>query len=263
MPGAAAALGFATRLDEIGFPEFTAKLVSDVFDALIAANIRQQQAFVELLEATSKTLTTFINDTKDDIGPEEILQFLAAAAPPADQHPGAEPTVIAEGENLSAEAATTLNEALEVADADIEDDNQVATSGVLTPERVDVIKEAVAKRIAASKYVLLSEMVRQGMLRLVVEDGTIETRLNFRAYGSDYFARHASSMTRNEFGFRAQAATGGLLSLWAKASASTSYNHVRVSTTTTTNTSNSTVDVQIYGGVRINFRTDYLPLNQE
>ncbi len=30
----------AARLNEIGFPEFTAKLITDTFDALVAANLR-------------------------------------------------------------------------------------------------------------------------------------------------------------------------------------------------------------------------------
>ncbi len=39
--GTSAAVTEAARLDEIGFPEFTCKLVTDVFDALVSANIRQ------------------------------------------------------------------------------------------------------------------------------------------------------------------------------------------------------------------------------
>ena len=86
--GTSAAVTEATRLSEIGFPEFTTKLVTDVFDALIAANIRQTQAYVELLREISKSLKEFINDTKDDIGPQELLQFLAAVLPPENLNSG-------------------------------------------------------------------------------------------------------------------------------------------------------------------------------
>ena len=43
---------------------------------------------------------------------------------------------------------------------------------------------------------------------------------------------------------------------------STAFSTMRVSTTNTASNSNSGVDVQIMGGVTINFRTDYLPLDQ-
>lgn len=261
--GVDAAIQTAARLEEIGFPEFTTKLVSDVFDSLIAANIRQQEAYVELLQATSKSLSQFINDTKDDIGPEELLQFLSAVVPPDDADENSAPTKVAAGNSLSAPERDALNTALEVApDASVASDNKVAETGNLTQAKVDTIMEAVAIRLAANKYTLLQEMVKQGLLRLVIDDGTIETGLNFRTYGSDYFSRHAKDAKRDTFAFRARAKTGGLLSAWVKAQASTSYTSVSVSTVDTRERSTTSTSVTITGGVRINFHTDYLPLDQ-
>ena len=59
MAGSKEAVELATHLPEIGFPEFTTKLVSDVFDSLIASNLRQTEAYVELLKQTGKTLKDF------------------------------------------------------------------------------------------------------------------------------------------------------------------------------------------------------------
>lgn len=258
--GGNAAIGYAKQLDEIGFPEFTTKLVSDVFDSLIASNIRQQQAFIELLQATSKSLKDFVNDTKDDIGPAEIMQMLSAVLPPANPTPDSPPSKVAVGTTLTAAEATTLNTALEVKDAGVDADNKVAAQGSITQAKYDALLEAVAVRIAANKYTLLTEMVKQGMLRLVVDDGTIETRLNFKAYGSDYFGSHSSRMSRSDFSFRANAQSGGLVSAWVKASASTAYNSMTVSTASASRSSRSGLEVDIFGGVKINFHTDYLPL---
>lgn len=257
---ASTAISNATRLDEIGFTEFTTKLVSDVFDSLIAANIRQQQAYIELLTETSKSLSAYINDTKDDIGPGEIMQLLSAALPPDNPTADSPPSKVAPTGTLTAADATALNDALEVTGGGVDNDNKVASAGAMTQAKYDAILEAVAVRLAANKYTLLQEMVRQGMLRLVVNDGTIETRLSFNTYGSDYYARNASSTSRNQFSFRASAASGGLVSAWVKASASTSYNSLRVSTESSTSSSSTTTSVNITGGVRINFKTDYLPL---
>lgn len=263
MPGGSDAIAYASRLSEIGFVEFTTKLVSDTFDALIAADIRQQQAFIELMQATSKSLTDYVNDTHDDIGPAEIMQMLSAIAPPADPSVDSGPTRIVKGTSLTATEAGEINKALEVKEAGVEKDNKVADSGALTDAKVDAIKRAVAIRIAANKYDLLKEMVKLGMLRLVVNDGTIETALNFHSYGSDYFSRNASSMSRSQFDFRARAATGGMLAAWVNASASTAYTSVRVSTSSSHQSSTSGADVRITGGVRINFKTDYQPLSND
>jgi len=258
--GTSTAVTEATRLSEIGFPEFTTKLVTDVFDALIAANIRQTQAYVELLREVSKSLKDFINDTKDDIGPEELLTFLAAVLPPENTESG-DATKVKVGSTLAADDVTKLNAALATPEsAEITDNNQVATAGALDQAKVDAILDAVAKRLAANKYDLLKEMVKLGMLRLVVDNGLIETRLIFRTYGSTFYQKHDTTYHRDTFSFRAKAGTGSLVSLWAKASASTAYTSVNVSTSDKVDQDRSGSSVQIFGLVRINFRTDYLPL---
>lgn len=262
MAGTSEAVNQAARLSEIGFPEFTTKLITDVFDSLVATNLRQTEAYIELLQQTGKSLTTFINDTKDDIGGELLLQFLAQALPPRDDKKEEDGTHVKEGNSLTNEEASTLNNALEVKDAGISSDNKVASAGALNETKVNAILEAVANRISADKYSLLKEMVKQGILRLVVEDGEIETRLTFNTYGSSFYQNKTSDYQRKNFAFRAKAKTGGLLSAWVKASASTSYNSVKVSTANKTDQDRSGSRVQIFGRVQVNFKTDYLPLDQ-
>jgi hypothetical protein len=252
--GTSAAVTEAARLDEIGFPEFTTKLITDVFDALVSANIRQTESYVELLSAVGKSLTAYINDTKDDIDGAQIMQFLAAVLPPADPE-GDSASKVEVGTSLTAADAGTLNKALQLPD---QAEPTVATAGEITASSL----EAITERIAASKYNLLQEMVRQGILRLVVEDGQIETRLTFTTYGSTFAANRSSDYSRKDFNFRAKARTGFALSKWVSAAASTSYNSVRVRTTTSEDRDTSGSQVQIYGGVKIRFKTDYLPLNQ-
>ena len=256
--GTGAAVDQAARLDEIGFPEFTTKLITDVFDALVASNLSQMEAFTELLGAVGKELTEYINDTKDDIDGAQILQFLAAIAPPDDDDDeGASKVEV--GNTLSSGEATEINEALAVPG---EDPPDVATTSEIDDDAFDAILEAAARRIAANKYDLLSEMVRQGLLRLVVETGTIETRLTFTTYGSTFSTNNSRNYSRRATNFRAKASTGSLLSKWVKASGSASRSSVRVRTTTQQDRDTSGSRVQIYGGVTINFKTDYLPLNE-
>ncbi len=257
--GTSAAVDQAARLDEIGFPEFTTKLITDVFDALVASNLSQMEAFTELLGAVGKELTEYINDTKDDIDGAQILQFLAAIAPPDDDDADDEASKIQVGNTLTSGEASEINDALAVPG---EDPPDAAPSGEIDQGAFDAILEAAARRIAANKYDLLGEMVRQGLLRLVVETGTIETRLTFTTYGSTFSARNSRDYSRRATNFRAKASTGSLLSKWVKASGSASRSSVRVRTTTQQDRDTSGSRVQIYGGVTINFKTDYLPLNE-
>ena len=204
--GTSAAVTEAARLDEIGFPEFTCKLVTDVFDALVSANIRQTQAYVELLQAVAQSLKDYINNTKDDIGGEEILQFLAKVLPPENPGTSQDTTKVKAGTTLAAPDVTALNSALAVPAAAAQPgNNEVATAGPLDAAKVTAICDAVAVRLAANKYDLLKEMVKQGILRIVVESGTIETRLTFTTYGSSFYQKEAASYHRDSFSFRASA----------------------------------------------------------
>ena len=258
--GTQAAVTEATRLGEIGFPEFTAKLITDTFDAIVAANLRQTEAYIELVSKVTKSLGVYINETKDDIGGELILQFLAKTVPNKD------PTVES-GTNLSVDGkldaveVTKLKEAVKVeGEADDPKVTALVANTAIAKDTYDAILQAVAKRIAADKYTLLKEMVKMGVLRLVVEHGIIETRLTFNTYGSTFYESQKSSFNRSDFNFRAKAKTGGFLSAWVSASASTSYNKVSISTSRETNRDVSGSQVQIYGRVQIDFKTDYQPL---
>lgn len=257
--GTSAAVTQAARLDEIGFPEFTTKLITDVFDALVAANIKQTEAFLELVSAVAGTLTDYINKTKDDIDGNQILQFLATVSADEGHESG---TTVREGASLDDNAAGALNNALAVTDENdnVTNDSAVPADTALTEANVNAIYEAVATRLAANKYDLLSEMVKQGILRLVVEQGVIETRLTFTTYGSTFYSKQATEFNRRAFAFRAKARTGSFLSAWVNASASTSYTSVTIRTAKENHRDVSGSRVQIFGRVEINFKTDFLPL---
>jgi hypothetical protein len=255
----------ATHLDEIGFPEFTTKLITDVFDALVASNIRQMEAFTELLGAVGKSLTQYINDTKDDIDGAQVLQFLSAVLPAAEAGSDATPTTKAQpGGEISAAELATLKTAVAVGDEPALPDLAAPAEGQklkLTAAQIQTISDAVAGRIAANKYTLLQEMVRQGMLRLVVESGRIETRLMFRTYANRSSVRNANTYNRKATDLRAKASTGWAVSKWVNASASASRTSMTVSTTSRQDQSRSGTAIDIFAGVIINFKTDYLPLN--
>ena len=258
--GTTAAVTEAARLDEIGFPEFTAKLITDTFDALVSANLRQTEAYIELVQSVAKSLKEFINDTHDDISGEELLRFLAAVLPPGDLTSDA-PTKVKVDETLTADDVGVLNEALHLPDGALDaGNNEVATEGLLDQAKVDTILEAVAKRLAANRYDLLKEMVKQGILRLVVENGLIESRLTFTTYGSTFYQKNASDYHRDTYRNKSKGRTGGIVSLFGSYSSTTYRTSINIRTSKETHRDISGSQVQIFGMVRINFKTDYLPL---
>ncbi|PKP58667.1 MAG: hypothetical protein CVT88_06910 [Candidatus Altiarchaeales archaeon HGW-Altiarchaeales-1] len=250
---------------ETGYTEFTVKLITDTFDALVAANIRQTETYMELVKQLAKDLETYIKDTKDDIGGEMILQFLgtvlnsdAAKVNPSD--PPVDPARVVKkegGEALTTKQATALTNAVRIDDTI---STPTISEGNVDAEKFKIILDAVASKIAADKYTMLKEMVKMGVLRIVVEHGIIETRLTINTSKSSYHTANASNYHRDSFDFRAAARTGGFLSRWVKASASTSYSNLNINTSSRTDRDISGSQVQIYGYVRIDFKTDYQPL---
>jgi hypothetical protein len=244
------------RLPDIQFPEFTSKLITDTFDAIISANLRQTESYIELVGALAKTLSEYINDTKDDISGAEILQFVATLLPgPDEQHP----TKIASGATLAGPEATKLTTALTIAG---EAAPPAIPTAALTASDVSAIKDAVAKRLAANKYTLLKEMVKIGLVRVVINGGKIISQLTFSTYASSFYVRNSSSYNSSNFDLTVKANTGSALSKWFSASASARYTSVSVRTTNESQQDVSGSSVNIFGRVELDFKTDYLPLSQ-
>ncbi|PFX63065.1 hypothetical protein COL35_29185 [Bacillus toyonensis] len=284
--GTSNAVTEATRLNEIGFPEFTTKLITDTFDAIISANLRQTESYLDLIKETQKNLSTFINDTKDDISGEMILQYLVKILPAVkteEEGEGQKPisntgTKVATGYPLDDKDVETLKNAVKINEVpanntsgntntsennnDPGNHNLDIPPGEIQPKTYQTILDAVAKRISADKYTLLKEMVNQGLIRLVVENGEIETKLTFKTFGSDFYSSHTTDYNKTEYTLNASARTGSFFSFWARGSAHSSYNNIRVSTADTTNTSSTNSSVEIFGHVKLNFKTDYLPLKK-
>ena len=286
MAGASRAVTLATRLNDIGFAEFTTTLINDVFNALISSNLRQMDAYIDLVNAVASSLEDYINNTRDevslrDIGaflvavgniPEESLDLLVGQADPPAQNPP----------ELSAEAVGRLNSAVALpTSANV--DNDLGTSAINLDENgINSIREAIANRIASNRFTLLQEMVRLGILRLVVDHGVIETRMTFSTYGRTTTAsnemfreRDRSESSRSEGAGMGVGGIGGIGGLLGSGLVGVgggggvglgygeSERNVNVTVSTASSSERDVVGsrVQIYGRVEIHFKTDFVPLN--
>ena len=255
------AVDLATNLQKIGFPEFTCKLVTDVFDAMISANLRQISAYAELFSDVSKGLSTFINETKDDINGSDVLELLIKILPDKSGNT----KVLTEGatKNLSEEDAKKLNDELTVKDAN---DNAIAKIDPPLDSIKDTyggarerIMEAAAKRLAANKYETLEKMLRLGFMRLVVESGKIETRLSFSTYGNDYKSNYTSDCKTTTTRDTHRPSFINRLFWTAQYSNKQEINVEHASSSSSSSLGSRT---DIFGQVVINFKTDYMPLDK-
>lgn len=266
--GAKQAVDNATRLSEIGFPEFTAKLITDTFNAITQSYIEQMAQYMNVLQVVAQTLEVYIENTEDDISADEIGVFLVALG-------GLNDTALnfLLGDSTTAGTLTTaeagaINAAVALPPA-AGASSAPATNGALTSARRDTIATAIARRIAVNKYDLLQTMVRQGVLRLVVDNGTIETRLTFTTYGQAVSSSSKTNRSRHEDsragafgaggGFGALAGSGGLGG-GAGGGSTSSASNIKVSTSKESHRDVTGSRVQIFGRVKLNFKTDFLPL---
>jgi hypothetical protein len=267
--GATVAVDNATRLSEIGFPEFTAKLITDTFNAITSSYLQQTAQYIDLVQAVSASLQDYINNTVDDISADEIGTFLVSLGALNDAAlnfllgdsttPG----------SLSATEATALNNALTLPPAAGAAAGATVPSGALTNNRRQTISDAIARRIAANKYDLLQTMARQGILRLYVDNGTIETRLTFTTYGSSTQSSSKSNRSRFESSLAAGAGAGAgfggfagptLGGFFGGGGLGTTSSSLSVSTSKESQRDVTGSRVQIFGRVKLNFKTDLLPL---
>jgi hypothetical protein len=256
--GTSTAVTEATRLTDIGFPEFTAKLVKDVFDALLAATLRQMEAYSELVAATAKTLQEYVAENKQLVSGEEVWDWLVKNLP----GPAASVTDPKPEDATLVRVGVTLNDSEKVK---VRQKTGLPSSGSnawnptsdLQQADVDAVTDKVREIIAGNRYTLLKEMVKMGIIRLVVDYGEIETRLTFTTYGESQQLKAASAYQSRAFGI-----SGGVSARFkaVQASVAASYSSVSVRTTSSIDRDVSGSKVDIYARVLIRFKSDYLAL---
>jgi hypothetical protein len=226
-------------VDEIDFPGFVAGLVHGTFDAIVDASIRQMESFSSMVAAVAKPLEQFVGENVTDNQARDWL---------AQRHPGDVRLVLPQqaGEQPRLEPRREDATPAWLADFDLEGQT---LSGELLEE---ALLPQVRMRIGAERQQLLSTMVLLGMNRVVVRDGTISSKVMFRASAQD--AAKVGYATGSDP--KAQASWGERGSL-TQAGAST-----MVSTLGINAQSDASVSASLFGEVKLNFVSETLPLDR-
>jgi hypothetical protein len=125
------------------------------------------------------------------------------------------------------------------------------------------IRTAIASLVASNKYSLLQNMAKQGMMRLVVTEGEIETKITFSTWNTSSSGSETGYKQKNVDKAREKNVKGGgFLGLFKKKRKSRTKNRtVTVNTAKSYQRDSSGTRVDIFGRVLIRFKTDYAPLN--
>jgi hypothetical protein len=245
--GAAAQAGMNVLKDvkDLGFADFTRDLINHTFDAIVGAQIRQMEAYADLVAELAKTLAQF---QASNVSDADVTLYLAQRF--TDGQGGT--SVRADYTYASAADMQAVDDALAAEIQGISAIVAPATAPKFLATQVKDIRTAVAAELARRMQTRLRDMARDGMARIDVTEGSITSRLTFTvrtsesasATQSTYHNATANAAVSSTFGFKrfggSIAASGRILN---------------VQTANQSTFSSVNTDATILGEVKIGFRT--------
>lgn len=278
-------LDTAARFGEIPFVDFTRELVTGTFDCLVEAHLEQMETYSSFLSSLTQDISTYINNTVDNVSFSDISDFLLnyqlpkvteaefskaidAMQDPAisNQSPpmGTNPETDKWWQGLINSVGTAATGLVDkVKDQNLADNlNAVAgynAAVINTLPKYKDIQQSVAALIASNKYALLQNMAKMGLLRLVVTEGEIETRITFSTWNNSSSGSETGDSQKVASKTKA-VKSGGLAGIFQKKNKQKTRT-VTVNTAKSYQRDSSGSRVDIFGRVLIRFKTDYAPLN--
>ncbi|MTB53490.1 hypothetical protein [Lewinella sp. W8] len=149
----------------------------------------------------------------------------------------------------------------------IQDYNQAVLDGADTiADKIptyQAIQSAIASLITSNKYGILQSVIKQGMMRLVVTEGEIETRITFSTWNNSSSGSSTSSSLKNKVKTKEKERFGRGLPIWfyKKNKRKNVTRRVTVNTAKSYQRDSSGTSVNIFGRCLIRFKSDYAPLN--
>jgi hypothetical protein len=248
----------------VDFPNFVAGLIDGVFNAIVDTSIKQMEAYAELVKNISKSVDQYM---KDNISENQSREYLVNRYPDyleADLN-GEKATVkVKEGhdENNMPDFFNDLGLKMPLESFDNE-----KVEEQLVP--------AARRRMAMDRQQLLATMVMMGINRLVVTNGSIKSKVNFKLDTVDKMhkdAKRSFSFTQHNEGENNSTAhrESGFLgkifsnSRWRDDNSTAKFS-VDTENKAERNESmdkSSKLHADLMGEVNINFKSDYFPMEK-
>ena len=252
---------FRNLVGSVDFPSFVGGLIQNVFQAIVTASIQQMNAYGQLLKSVAQTVDQFaqdnisLNNARDwliDKYPDQVGLDEEAA-----NEEGGQPRLAIKSEDSDA-ALARINAEMGIAQpiTDLSD-----------PEQESRLVTAARLQMARSRQQLLSSMVILGINRIVVTDGAINAKVVFDLKASDQAQRQArASLYDSQSSMNRNTSAAGVNFGWG-AAGSVNVNEQRHVTTVgsavdETSESKAEVKAKLSGEVRVNFKSDYFPMEK-
>jgi hypothetical protein len=247
---------FTDTVKDVDFPKFVAGLIDGVFSAIVDSSIKQMEAYAELVKNVSKSVDQYM---KDNVSENQSRDYLANRYPDfieidinGDQ-PKAK-TKQGHDENNMPDFFADLGLSMPM---DSFDDDTVEEQ--LVP--------AARRRMAMDRQQLLATMVLMGINRVVVTNGFIKSKVNFKLDTRESVSKSFTQTAEQAGGKHSYSNTRP--SLWGRLfsdstySGDSSYGRFTVNTVDTTDSdSDIKLHADLMGEVNVNFKSDYFPLEK-
>ncbi|MEM9638571.1 MAG: hypothetical protein AAGA94_13060 [Pseudomonadota bacterium] len=264
---------YGELIQKVDFPKFVGGLITNVFQAMVEASIEQMRAYGELIANVSKTVDQFMADNISQAAGRDYL---------TEKYPGELDIGFTSGidsfSDTEGEGAATTQARLEAKGEDPDVSLARISKEMNVNPPISDLSDADAElrlvtaarlEMANSRQQLLSSMVMLGINRIVVTDGSIRAKVIFDMRAHDTAGRrYTASMhdqKTNKSSFSARAGYGSWYSpVSGSIGTSTSSEHVATVGSAVDETSESKAEVKsrLSGEVRVNFKSDYLPLEK-
>ncbi|RDD61001.1 hypothetical protein [Ferruginivarius sediminum] len=270
---------FGQLVQTVDFPAFVGGLIENVFQAIVESSIQQMRAYGALLANVAKTVDEF---ARDNITPNNARDWLSQNYPDTLQiQTGGEDafggfgTFAEEGEGDGEGSGGPRLEA--TGDNPQEQLRRISEELQLQEPVNDLSDERQEQRLvmaarlnmARARQQLLSSMVMLGINRIVVTDGLINAKVIFGLRASDLAQRRSRASMSDIAKQKTEARTSFRYGGWfspVKASGSIAHTSEHMATVQSsvdeTSESRAEVKARLSGEVRVNFKSDYFPMEK-
>ena len=249
---------FVRLVNEVDFPSFVGGLIQNVFVSIVQTSIEQMRAYAELVANVAKSAEEYMNE---NIGVGQARDYMADRFPDllaVDVDEDGQSRLRMKNEDAEGGLAE-IQQSMGMGGRPVED---------LSDEEEELRLVNGARLIMAkSRQQLLASMVMLGINRIVVTDGSITAKVRFNMRATDQAQREykASAYDRQSQRNRNTSFFGGSFLGFGGGSVNVNErSHVATVRTSVDEGSESKLDLsaKLQGEVRVNFKSDYLPLEK-
>ncbi|WP_175671437.1 hypothetical protein [Burkholderia ambifaria] len=265
---------FGQMVQKVDFPKFVGGLIKNVFQAIVESSIEQMRAYGELIANVAKTTGQFMSD---NISEGAGRDYLADSFPDVLSVQAQDGAGAFDADSAGAAAAAAPSRLVAQGDDAQQRLAEISRTYNLDPPVTDLSEDkselrlvtAARLQMAKQRQQLLSSMVMLGINRIVVTDGSINAKVVFDMRASDTAKRtYTASMHDRESQKYKESLSAHYGSWYTPYSADAAFEgqqeHVATVGSALDDTSESKAEVKakLSGEVRVNFKSDYLPLDK-